>query len=137
MILGQSSSRWQTVIADLSLILFLVAASAIGDDAASEPGAQAGDSVSLSIWRAGAAAPPLSEWLAESAPDDSQRLAITITYGQGGLAGAIAEAETIRRAAGAAGADALLEIVPGARPATQVRLVQNDRPEKTGPDVAS
>lgn len=72
--IARAGSGWQTVLADLSLILFMVTAAAL-----SEPGA-AGEAPAMSQpvaqWRAGAGAPGLSAWLAAQAPDHRQQLTI-------------------------------------------------------------
>lgn len=81
----RAGSGWQTVLADLSLILFMVTASSLGDKVAPVPPPlppapvrplvpALGEPVAL--WREGAGAPPLGEWLARSASDPRLRLTI-------------------------------------------------------------
>ena len=72
------------MLADLSLILFMVTASSLGDKPAPVPPPSPapvrplvpalGEPVAL--WREGAGAPPLGEWLARSASDPRLRLTI-------------------------------------------------------------
>ncbi len=79
---ARAGSGWQTVLADLSLILFIVMASAVNETPANSPPppSQAamlpalGDPVAF--WRDGAGAPPLKEWLVTAAADPRLRLTI-------------------------------------------------------------
>ena len=142
MIFASNNVRWQTVIADLSLILFLVTASALEENpgpakaapahpappmATGVPTGETAD-VSLTMWSPGVGAPPLDEWLAEQAPDESQRLAIAITYAKGGFDQALATAAALRTQSGAAGVRARITIYEGASPGALVSLVQDDPP---------
>lgn len=86
--IGRSASSWQTVLADLSLILFMVTASALGDappavppppppppPAPSKPAVPAlGEPVAL--WREAAGAPALNDWLVLAAGDPRLRLTL-------------------------------------------------------------
>ena len=143
MIFSAQTSRWQTVIADLSLILFLVAASALESGPA--PLAKAAPAaaleepidIALTVWSDVPGAPTLGEWLAEQAADDSQRLSITVTYPAGGLESALARISAVRLQSGTAGADARILIAEGADISIQVRLVQDDAQMPSGPDIAS
>ena len=145
MIFSATNARWQTVIADLSLILFLVAASALDESPApvaaatraAEPltSGATGETadISLTMWSPGPAAPPLAEWLAEQVPDESQRLAIIITYTKGGFDEALATASTLRAESGVAGSRARITIAEGDRTGTTVSLVQDDPPPAEQP----
>lgn len=99
--IGRSASSWQTVLADLSLILFMVTASALGDappatpppppppPAPAQPAVPAlGEPVAL--WRDAPGAPPLKQWLAQSAADPRLRLTILAAPEQGQRALALA-----------------------------------------------
>lgn len=78
----RAGSGWQTVLADLSLILFMIMASAVNEAPAAAPIAAPtpnvlpalGDPVAL--WRQAPGAPPLRDWLASAAPDPRLRLTI-------------------------------------------------------------
>ncbi|WP_137681363.1 hypothetical protein [Aurantiacibacter suaedae] len=145
MIFSSTNARWQTVLADLSLILFLVAASALDESpapvAAATRAPREGDAVdtgetadvSLTMWSPGPAAPPLAEWLAEQTPDESQRLAIVITYAKGGFDEALATASTLRAESGSEGSRARITIAEGDRSGTMVSLVQDDPPPASRP----
>ncbi|OYX66910.1 MAG: hypothetical protein B7Y88_03510 [Sphingomonadales bacterium 32-64-17] len=138
------------MLADLSLILFLVVASTLDespapvaaatrdprDNSAVETGAvETGETadVSLTMWSPGTAAPPLAEWLAEQTPDESQRLAIVITYTKGGFDDALATASALRAESGAQGSRARITIAEGDRTGTLVSLVQDDPPVASQP----
>lgn len=86
--IGRSVSSWQTVLADLSLILFMVTASALGDAPAPKPlpppAPPAKPAVPalgepVALWRDAAGAPALKDWLAQSANDPRLRLTILAT----------------------------------------------------------
>lgn len=76
--IARAGSGWQTVLADLSLILFMVTASAVSEAPPASPPppvvlpAQGGP---VALWRAGPGAPALPQWLAQH-PDP--RLGLTI-----------------------------------------------------------
>ncbi|MEN7536794.1 hypothetical protein [Aurantiacibacter flavus] len=141
MIFSATNARWQTVIADLSLILFLVAAAALDESPAPVAAATRAPSeaaqvatgetadIALTMWRPGHGAPPLTDWLAEQTPDESHRLAIVITYTKGGFDEALATASALRAESGAAGSRARITIAEGERTGTMVSLVQDDPPQ--------
>lgn len=106
--IARMGSGWQTVLADLSLILFIVTASAVSEAPAAavhsapvlpalgEPAA---------VWRKAPGAPPLASWLAAS-PDPRLRLTIVA---------APAEAAAALRLADAAGRPARVLVEPDAK----------------------
>jgi hypothetical protein len=123
-------SGWQTILADLSLILFMVTASAL----ANAPDAPLGPDVPVShaapppppppvapsvraepvgVWRAGPDAPPLATWLNDVARDPRLRLTIAVHYAAGGRAGALYQARVLSEAAGPRAADARIVVEPG------------------------
>ncbi len=122
---------WQTILADLALILFMVTASALADapdgplgaDAPPPPRARprSGDRVAtpspraepVAVWRAGEGAPPLSQWLNDVARDPRLRLTITVHYAAGGRDAALAQAARLDRAAGMRGQMARIVVEPG------------------------
>lgn len=110
--IARAGSGWQTVLADLSLILFMVTASALQqaqDQPAaaaqttaltSSPGASPALAEPVAVWRAGG--PPLAQWLAEQNPDARQRLTIVAHHAgdpQAASAAALALARTAGRPA--------------------------------------
>jgi len=119
----RAGSGWQTVLADLSLILFMVTAAALSqaeaDGRAAKRHAQRAvtpispQGEPLAVYRAGEGAPPLAQWLAGQSPDARQQVTIVAQYPPGGQAGALAEAGTLAEQAGAAGARARIVIEPG------------------------
>jgi hypothetical protein len=135
MIARTVSVSWQTILADLSLILFMVTASALanapdgplGPDGdpphATPPAPRPAPTVAPSVqaepvgvWRAGAGAPPLPQWLHDVARDPRLRLTITVHYAPGGRDAALAQALRLATAAGAQAANARIVVEPG-RPA--------------------
>lgn len=111
----RAGSGWQTVLADLSLILFMTTAAALGDAPVElPPGAAppARDSLPaltqpIAVWTAGQGAPPLDDWLRQSAIDP--RLQLTILAPQTAASDALA-------LAAAAGRPARLVLEPGEGP---------------------
>ena len=126
MIAQPLSRRFLIVIADLSMIMFLVCASALQKEAAAPPPALFQTPVMLSVWSDAAGGITLADWLAQQPPDDSQRLSIEVTYRAGGLAAALARADGLRVSAGSAGADARVLIAEGPADAALVQLVQDN-----------
>ena len=109
--IARAGSGWQTVLADLSLILFMIMASAVNEAPAAAPAPPPqpavlpalGDPVAL--WRQAPGAPSLRDWLASAAPDPRLRLTIIAAPEQAGAALALAAA---------AGRPARVLIEPGA-----------------------
>ena len=119
---------WQTMLADLSLILFMVTAAAMAEPTAPKPApapaptptasadlalADPARSEPLAIWREAPGAPPLADWLASQSPDARQRLSITVPYRPGEQAKAAARGAALAAAAGPAGRQARVILEPG------------------------
>lgn len=111
---------WQTSLADLSLVLFLVVAAAAGrHGTAPAKAAPSIQSEPLAVYAATPDAPPLADWLAGQAVDPRQQLTITARYGPEveAQAKALAEAARLLADAKAQGRSARVVIEPGAGPA--------------------
>lgn len=128
----RSALGWQTSLADLSLVLFLVVATAASKQgshgAKAAPSAPAPSAPSLAastlgeplaVYAATPDAPPLAEWLGGQVSDPRQQLTITARYGpeQGEQARAMAEAARLLGEAKAQGRSARVVVEPGAGPA--------------------
>ena len=78
--IARAGSGWQTMLADLSLILFMITAAAASELPTAPPATAIpvlpalGEPVA--VWRAGPGAPSLRDWLASSGPDPRLRLTI-------------------------------------------------------------
>lgn len=141
MIVQPLSPRLMVVLTDLSLILFLVCASALQDKpAVADPPAPLETPVMLGVWSDVPGGITLPEWLAQQPPDDSQRLSIEVSYRAGGVDAAFARADALRLSAGPAGAQARVLIAQGPADAVMAQLVQDaEQPATgpaTGPDIA-
>lgn len=95
--IARAGSGWQTVLADLSMILFMVTASAASEAPPSPPPPPMaaalpalGDPVAL--WQQGAGGPSLKDWLVTAAPDQRLRLTIMAPPNQAASALALAAA---------------------------------------------
>ena len=115
--ISRPSSGWQTVLADLSLILFLSSFAALsqageGKNAAPGPSPRA---EALSVYRAGADAPSLEQWLADQQSDPRQLLTIVSTYRDGEQESAMAAAWALAEQAGGVGRKARIVVEPGER----------------------
>lgn len=79
--IAQNGSGWQTVLADLSLILFMITAAAVGEAPAPPPLppllALPALGEPVAVWRAVPGGPALTTWLAQTATDPRLRLTIT------------------------------------------------------------
>jgi hypothetical protein len=113
----RAGTGWQYLLADLSLILFMVTAAALAQSV-DDNGKAAGAMLSpqgepIAVYRAGAAAPPLGEWLRDQSADARQQLTIVAQYAPGQQAAALGQAETLAHEAGDAGTKARIVIEPG------------------------
>ena len=113
---------WQTMLADLALILFMVTAAAMGQNPKPAPtptspppspppsAPQGSPGEPVAVWRAGAGAPSLSLWLAGQQADPRLTLTIAVAYAPGGQAMALAQASSLAREAGAPGRQARIVV---------------------------
>ena len=137
MIVQPLSRRFLIVLADLSLILFLVCASGLQKEpAAPDTPAPLETPVMMSVWSETPGGITLPEWLAQQPPDDSQRLSIEVSYRAGEAGTAFARADALRLSAGSAGAQARVLIAQGPADAVMAQLVQDAEQPATGPDIA-
>ncbi|WP_068078152.1 hypothetical protein [Novosphingobium lentum] len=121
---ARAGSGWQWALADLSLILFLLTASALSQagpatraEARPVPARAAGTSVPLSepvaVYRPGPDAPPIGRWLAEASSDPRLQLTITVYANAPDRAAALAQASALADAAQIAGRPARIVAEPG------------------------
>lgn len=115
-------SGWQTLMADLSIILFMITAAALsqqGPDAAAKPAqTPSRRSEPVAVYRVGPDAPPLGEWLASQPRDPRQMLTVVSTYAPGRQGPALDLAAKLALEAAAVGLAARVVIEPGAGEAT-------------------
>ena len=99
--IARPGSSWQTVLADLSLILFMVTATALSDSPAKAPPPAPlvlpalGEPVA--VWRSEPGGPSLEDWLASQAADPRQRLTLVAAPADGPAA--LAQAARLPRPA--------------------------------------
>jgi hypothetical protein len=125
---------WQTMLADLSLILFMVTAAAMADEpatpaskaAAAHPAppppppkpapelVDAARAQPLAVWREAPGGPDIASWLASQQPDSRQRLTITLRYPPDGQSHAIVNIARLTQQAGAMGQNARVVMEPEA-----------------------
>lgn len=117
MIVARAGSGWQTVMADLCLILFMVTAAALsaqrGVSASPSRPQPAPRAEPLAVYRPGPGAPPLGDWLAAQAPDPRQQLTVVAHYRPGGEDEALALAARLLAEAGPQGSRARVVVEPG------------------------
>lgn len=124
---------WQTALADLSLILFMVTAAAVGQQlpamresrekgAASAVPAPPIQAEPLAVYIDAPGAPPLADWLDQQAVDPRQQLTVTARYGfaRGARERAFAAAVRLVHEAGRAGHAARIVVEPGEGPSRVV-----------------
>ncbi len=116
--IARAGSGWQTVLADLSMILFIVTAAVVS--VPDKPSRKATPRVAVSQQSEPLAyyadepdAPPLAQWLAAQGVDERQQLTITAHYARGDQATVLARAGYLAREAGEAGARARIVLEPG------------------------
>jgi hypothetical protein len=114
---------WQTLLADLSLVLFIITAAALGRNkhdhralsapAFPPPSGAVSPPSALAVYREGPDAPSLRTWLAQQVTDRRQQVTIVIGYAPGSDAGVPGKIGALLAAARDAGVRARIEIEPG------------------------
>lgn len=128
-------SNWYITLADLSLILFMVAGHAVTEDGVGAPGPDQvqgnplpAEGEPVAVYRVAAGAPPLRQWLDSVGQDD--RLLLTIIGHHAGpdAAEVTAQAAALAAQAGQQGTGARILVEPG--PADELLAVLSyDRPD--------
>jgi hypothetical protein len=144
MISRAPASSWQTILADLTLILFMVTASALanapdaplGPDTPALPKSAAKPlpppppkpveaslrAEPVSVWTDGPGAPPLAEWLATEARDPRLRLTIAVRFARDRRIAALERAARLAREAGAHALSARIVVEAGTLDGASVTL---------------
>lgn len=108
MIEARTGTGWQTLMTDLSIILFMITAAALGQQQPATAGRKNEDgpaqtpserSEPVAVYRAVAGAPPLGDWLSSQPRDPRQMLTIVSTYADGGEIAALDLADRLAREA--------------------------------------
>lgn len=120
---------WQTILADLALILFMMTAAALANapDApllpnAVPPPAPSAQGEPVGVWREGPGMPRLAEWLAQQARDPRLRVSILMRHRAGQEHAALTHAQALVAEAGAHAASARIVVEPGREDAASVVL---------------
>ncbi len=126
---------WQTILADLALILFMMTAAALANAPdgpllpstpkpapQSQPPAPSARGEPVGVWRDGPGSPGLAEWLAQQARDPRLRVSILVRHLAGHEQAALARAEALVTTAGPRGAGARIVIEPGREDGASVVL---------------
>jgi hypothetical protein len=104
---GTDKTGWATMLADLSIILFMITAADLANAELAQDGLASAEAVEtaepVAVYRPGRAAPPLSTWLAGQPDDPLQRLTIVVHYAGGDVDKAVAQGMTLSREAEQAG----------------------------------
>ncbi len=106
---------WQTTIADLALILFMVTAAAMADQPEGDAAPDASlpvEAEPLALYRAAEGAPPLDDWLAQQPRDARQHLTILARHAPGDVDAATQRALEFAALARAAGREPRVTIEP-------------------------
>jgi hypothetical protein len=120
----RTGTGWQTLMADLSIILFMVTAAALSQ---AGPGKAQGSKAELApsqrgepiaVYRSGTGAPPLAQWLDTQPRDERQMLTVVSTYQPGKQADALARATALARDAFSRGVLTRIVVEPGLGDAT-------------------
>lgn len=127
---------WQTILADLALILFIVSASSLDRPEPRETAGAPQDTQTLAIWREAPDAPGLPQWLAQQQADSRTRLVLTIGHAPGERAEAWRRAARLAAQAGAMGQSARIVLEPGAPGMVHASLHYDRCARATGADLA-
>jgi len=119
--IARGGGGWQTILADLALILFMVSVSATGGSAPAvpEPAPEPAQAAILqaepgAIYRSAEGGPTLGQWLAGQPADPRQRLTVVARYADGQGQAVSTAALAWARDADAAGRPARIVLEPGA-----------------------
>ena len=107
---ARAGSGWQTVLADLCLILFMLSAATLSQAADGNGVSASPRSEPVAVYAARSESPPLADWLAEQPRDPRQQLTIVAHYAPGGQEAAILAATALARQSGMA---ARIVVEPG------------------------
>lgn len=128
----RAGTGWQYALADLSLILFLVTASALAQansapkapppPAPPAPIAAAFTSEPVAVWSAGEGAPPLAQWLAEVAADPRLEVQVIVRFADKKRDAAMAQAVQLVADGGPRASGARILVEPGDRAGASVSL---------------
>lgn len=126
--MSRLGSHWYITLADLSLILFMATASAVHEDASQTVQANPlpAEGEPVAVYRAGADAPPLRQWLASQGQDDRLRLTIIAHHAGADVAVAAQQAAALAAQAGPQGAEARI-VVEGGAAAQVLAVLSYDR----------
>lgn len=122
---------WQTIMADLSMILFMITASVLSNAPEDAPRRAPAPAVPVSaspraepvsLWSEGADAPPLAAWLAQQPADPRVRVTVLVRYARKGRDAAMGHARALADAAGERGRSARVLVEPGATDGATVTL---------------
>lgn len=119
---------WQTILADLALILFMMTAAALASAPdgpllpKAQPIAPSARGEPVGVWREEPGMPKLAEWLAQQARDPRLRVSILVRHRGGHAPAAFARAQALVNDAGARGPSARIVIEPGREDAASVVL---------------
>lgn len=126
-------TNWYITLADLSLILFMVAGHAVTENG---PAGQVqgnplpAEGEPVAVYRVAAGAPPLRQWLQGQAQDDRLRLTIIGHHAGPDATQVTAQAAALAAQAGQQGAGARILVEPG--PTDEVLAVLSyDRPDES------
>ena len=119
---------WQTILADLALILFMMTAAALASAPdtpllpKAPPPAPSVRGEPVGVWREGPGMPRLADWLAQQARDPRLRVSILVRHLAGHEQTALAHAQALVTEAGTRGTSARIVIEPGREDAASVVL---------------
>ena len=94
--MSRIGSGWQTVLADLSIILFMITASAVSQARDDPPAISGGFAMAdpVAVWRPSLSGPTLAQWLSAQQADPRMRLTLFIHAPAGGEGEALRLADT-------------------------------------------
>lgn len=128
----RAGTGWQYALADLSLILFLVTASALAQANSAPkappsapppaPIAAAFTTEPVAVWSAGEGAPPLAQWLAQVAADPRLEVQIIVRFADKKRDVAMAQAIELATEGGPRASAARILVEPGERAGASVSL---------------
>lgn len=124
---GRHAAGWQTTLADMSLILFMIASATAATPRAGSGGPMPALGQEVAVFRPGSG-PALAQWLAEHGSDGRMRLTIRAAHRPGEAAGAAKAALALAAQAGAAAMPPRIILEESAEPSLEAVLTYDRDP---------
>lgn len=131
--IGGDKTGWATMLADLSIILFMITAADLANAELAQDGVSTAQAAAtaepVAVYRPGRMAPSLSAWLAGQPADPAQRLTIMVRYQGDDVGDAVGQGLQLSREAAKAGRPARMIVEQADHTETAAILAYDSDPK--------